>query len=398
MLATLAEGNSRVRGALSAGDGASALRVARTFGANVNEYEGALTISGIGNALDSGERECDCGNSGTSMRLFAGAAALSDKPRRFDGDASLRGRLMWPLLDALGELGATYVLLEDGRDVPFIVNGPIRGGHTSVSGVTSQFVSSLLLCTPLASGDSVITVENLNEKPYVDLTLWWLRRMGIAFRASEDYTEFRIQGGQSYKPFDIDIPGDFSSATFPAVAAAVCGSRVTLTGLDFSDPQGDKRVFDMLERLGVGVQHGPTGVTVESVGRRPRGADIDLNANPDALPALAVLGTVAEGETRLSNVPQARLKETDRISVMARELGAMGADIREEPDALVVRQSELRGATVNGYDDHRVVMSLALAGLIAEGETVIEGADAAQVTYPRFLDDLRSMGADIKQT
>jgi len=304
---------------------------------------------------------------------------------------------MRPLLESLRQLGATYVLLDEGRDVPFVVSGPIRGGCTTVSGVTSQFVSSLLFCTPLASGDSVITVEGLNEKPYVDVTLWWLRRMGIEFEASADYTEFKLKGGQTYRPFDMDIPGDFSSATFPAVAAALCGSRIALTGLDFTDPQGDKHVFELLTQLGVSVQRGSSGVTVESSTGTLAGADIDLNATPDALPAMAVLGTVAAGRTRLGNVPQARLKETDRIAVMARELEAMGARVREEPDALVVQQSKLHGARVNGHGDHRVVMALALAGLIAEGETVIDGAEAVRVTYPGFLDDMRSMGADIAE-
>ncbi|MBD3240744.1 MAG: 3-phosphoshikimate 1-carboxyvinyltransferase [Chitinivibrionales bacterium] len=395
LIATLADGHSTIRTALTGGDGASALKVAQIFGANVNEHDGALTISGLGGDLGRGGRECDCGNSGTTMRLFAGAAALGEKTRRFDGDRSLRTRKMVPLLDALKKLGARYTLLGDGAEVPFSISGPIRGGSTEVSGVTSQFVSSLLLCAPLAEQDSTIRVVELNERPYVELTLWWLERMGVPYSASDDLSEIRVHGGCAYPTFDMDIPGDFSSATFPAVAAALTGCEITLTGLDFTDPQGDKRVFDIMADLGCGITKGGMGVNV-APGDRLQGGDIDLNANPDALPALAVLATAAEGVTRLGNVPQARYKETDRIDVMTHELRKLGATVTDEPDALVVERSTLRGAVVEGHDDHRVVMALALAGMAAEGETIIEGAQAAAITYPSFLDDFRALGADIE--
>lgn len=395
LIATLADGHSTIRAALTSGDGASALRVAQAFGANVNEHDGVLTVSGLGADLGRGQRECDCGNSGTTMRLFAGAAALGEKTRRFDGDHSLRTRKMLPLLEALRQLGAQYTLFGENADVPFSIQGPIRGGETEVSGITSQFVSSLLLCAPLAERDTTVRVVGLNERPYVELTLWWLERMGIAYTANDELSEIQVRGGNAYHAFDMDIPGDFSSSTFPAVAAALTGSEVTLTGLDFSDPQGDKRVFDVMADLGCSVARGGSGVTV-AAGEGLKGADIDLNANPDALPALAVLATAAEGVTRLGNVPQARYKETDRIDVMARELRKLGATVIDEPDALVVERSALRGAVVNGHDDHRVVMALALAGMAAEGETVIEGAEAAAITYPSFVDDFRALGADIE--
>jgi 3-phosphoshikimate 1-carboxyvinyltransferase len=396
LIASLAEGDSTVRGALLSGDGASALAAVRALGADINRRDDVLTITGVGGDVGRGERDVACGNSGTSMRLFAGAAALGSKERRFDGDVSLRGRPMRPLLQALADLGATVGYEEEGRDVPFTVRGPLAGGSTRVSGVTSQFVSSLLLASPLAPADTHIAVDDLHERPYVGITLWWLEKMGIAVEASPDLASFAVKGGQHYRPIDVDIPADFSSATFPAVAAAVTRSSVTLIGLDLSDPQGDKRVFDILESMGVAVREGPTGISV-SGDRGMKGAELDLNANPDALPALAVLGTVARGVTRLGNVAQARLKETDRIAVMAAELRRMGAVVEEEEDGLVVMQSDLHGAEVHGHGDHRVVMALVLAGLVAEGETVVDTAESAEVTYPGFADALRSLGARIEE-
>jgi 3-phosphoshikimate 1-carboxyvinyltransferase len=394
-VASLAQGRSTIRKALLKGDGESAMRVAVSLGAAADLQGDTLHVDGVGMDLDRGIRELDCGNSGTSMRLFTGAVSLGRTERRFDGDSSLRTRKMRPLLKALAKLGATVQCESETLDVPFTVRGPIRGGHTDVSGVTSQFLSSLLFACPLARGNSVVEVSDaLNEKPYVELTLWWLKRLGVRFEALDGLRHITVEGSQQYAPIDMDIPSDFSSATFAAAAAVLTGSTVTLTGLDFSDPQGDKAVFEYLAQMGGTVEHCPEGVRV-SAGRRLVGGEIDLNATPDALPAMAVLATAAEGETRLLNVPQARIKETDRIAVMAKELGRLGASVTELPDGMVIRGGELKGATVNGHDDHRVVMALALAGMRAKGETVIEGAEAATVTYPTFREDFAALGARI---
>jgi len=211
---------------------------------------------------------------------------------------------------------------------------------------------------------------------------------------TSDFSRFTIPGGQKYKPFDLTVPSDFSSATFAAVAAAIAGSKVSLGGLDFSDPQGDKGIFDVLKTMGVQVEYDADQTIVHKC-TQLKGQIVDLNSMPDALPALAVLACAAQGETQFINVGQARIKETDRIAVMREELSKMGADITEQPDGLIVRQSNLKGAHVNGHDDHRVVMALSLAAMIAQGETVIDTAEAADVTYPSFVDDFSKIGANI---
>jgi 3-phosphoshikimate 1-carboxyvinyltransferase len=238
-------------------------------------------------------------------------------------------------------------------------------------------------------------VERLNERPYVEITLWWLDKMGIRHIVSDDFTTFTVAGGQHYDAIDQRIPGDFSSATFAAVGAAVSGTELMLENLDFSDPQGDKAVFDVLERMGMEVGRRGLSATVTGGGLRP--AQIDLNGMPDALPALAVLGCLAPGTTSIVNVPQARIKECDRIAVMAEELTKMGARIRERDEGLTIEQSALHGAAVHGHDDHRVVMALALAAMAAEGETTIDTAEAAMVTYPTFAQDFRALGAKIEE-
>lgn len=395
LIASLAEGTSQIGKPLMSGDGASAIQAAQSLGAKVTVHDKDIEIIGIGSDYNKGITDFDMGNSGTGTNLFASAAALGSKLRRFDGDASLRSRPFKPLLDSLSELGAHCDLEASGRDLPFTVSGPLKGGTASVNGFSSQFLSSLLLACPLiANGETTLKVYNLHERPYVEITLWWMSRQKIRFEYDSEMTSFHIPGNQKYSPFDMAIPADFSSATFAAVGGALTGSSLKLTGLDFSDPQGDKKVFDVLKSLGAEVKTLSDGVTLNKGSLK--GGKLDLNEMPDALPALSVLACAAKDEIQIVNVKQARIKETDRITVMQQELSKMGADTKEREDGLIIKPGRLKGAIVNGHDDHRVVMALALAGMIADGETIIETAEAADVTYPGFVEDFRNIGADIE--
>jgi 3-phosphoshikimate 1-carboxyvinyltransferase len=219
-----------------------------------------------------------------------------------------------------------------------------------------------------------------------------LEGQGIRYER-KDWEEFRIPAGQSYRPFEKVVPADWSSATFFLVAAAITGGTLVLEGLDTADSQGDKAVVGMLEAMGCQSEEVPGGLRI--IGRPLSGTVLDLNATPDALPAMAVAGCYAEGETRLVNVPQARLKETDRITVMTTELMKLGADVEELPDGMVIRGRRpamescvspvLKGALVDGHDDHRVVMALAVAALGCCGQVSIRGAEAADITFPGFF-------------
>jgi 3-phosphoshikimate 1-carboxyvinyltransferase len=386
--AAVADGTSVIRNPLMSDDARSALSGAIEMGAAVTMGKDWI-IRGTGGLLSPDCRRIDVGNSGTSLRILTALCSLSDHPVSFDGDKSIRQRPMQPLLSALEGLGARTLESAEGK-CPFTISGPIKGGRTTVNGVSSQFLTALLIACPLASDDTEIHVENLNERPYVEITLDWLRRMGIIFE-NKGLDWFRIKGNQKYSAFDRSVPADFSTATFPLCAAAVTGSTLTIKGLDFTDHQGDKAVFEYFEKMGMDILIADSGVKVS--GRKLKGIDIDMNATPDALPAMAVAGCFAEGTTRLLNVPQARLKECDRIAAMAKELSKMGADIEEMPDGLIIRQSKLTGTSVHGYDDHRLVMSLTIAGLAASGETIVDTAESASVTYPAFVDDMKRLGA-----
>ncbi|MBN1413798.1 MAG: 3-phosphoshikimate 1-carboxyvinyltransferase [Bacteroidales bacterium] len=389
-IAAMANGISVLKNPLISADALSSIAGAKEMGAEV-ETGKDWVIKGVGGRPHHSCRLVDVGNSGTTLRIQTALCALAEHPVKFDGDKSIRTRPMTPLLSALEKLGVKIPKSGDGR-CPFVIQGPIIGGKTTVNGISSQFLTALLIACPLAQGDTEITVENLHEKPYVEMTLDWLRKMNIQFE-HKGLNWFYIKGRQQYKAFERMIPADFSSSTFSACAAAITGSEILIRGLDFADHQGDKALFTHLEKMGVGLKHTSEGVWVK--GGKLQGIDIDMNDTPDALPALAVTGCFATGTTRLLNVAQARLKECDRIAACNTELSKMGASIEELKDGIVIHQSKLTGTHVHGYDDHRMVMALAVAGLAAEGDTVVDTAEAVDVTYPTFVEDMRGIGANI---
>lgn len=396
VLAGLARGRSVLHGPLSSADTLACAESLRLLGAKVEISDKEWIIEGFSGKPLIPDAPLDVKNSGTTMNFLSAVASLGEGEIELTGDESIRRRPVAPLLRALRMLGAARAdSFENSGCPPVTVRGRLIGGSASVEGVSSQYVSALLLIAPLLRKSTQLKVVRLYEKPYIDMTLAWLRKMGIEY-TKQGRNNFDIPGGQTYYGFETAIPADFSTATFPLAAAAIApGSSVLIRGLDPADTQGDKRVFDVVREMGGSVAPEDAGIRVAAAPLE--GLEIDLNEIPDALPALAVLGCFAEGETRLVNVAQARIKETDRIKVMHDELKKMGADIEELKDGLVIRKSALTGTEVDGHSDHRVVMALAIAGLAAEGETVVTTADTVGVTFPGFYSSMKALGADIEE-
>lgn len=392
-IASLADGRSVIRHPLVSKDAYSAVSVCRTFGARFENSGSSYLVEGFDGAPSVPEDIVNVGNSGTTLRFGLMTAGLTEGCTVFTGDYQIRRRPLGSLIRAMNKLGAEVFSTRGNDMAPVVVKGRLKGGKTELDAVTSQYLSSVLINAPLIERDTEITVTRLNEVPYAEMTMWWLDNQGIRYE-NDNFKKILIKGGQRYKPFDMQIPGDFSSATFFMVLAAISGGEFTLKNLDITDPQGDKKVLDYLREMGASVKHTEEGIVIK--GSKLKGVELDLNSTPDALPAMAVAGCFAEGETRLVNVPQARMKETDRISVMCTELAKMGADIKELEDGLVIRHSRLKGCRVSGHDDHRVVMALAIAGLNIRGETVIETAEAVNVTFPQFPEFIRNCGGDIE--
>ncbi|MDO8686516.1 MAG: 3-phosphoshikimate 1-carboxyvinyltransferase [Clostridiales bacterium] len=392
--ASLADGRSVIQNPLVSDDAMSAVSTCRVLGAGIDISDDKYTVTGFGGTPVVPDNVIDVGNSGTTLRFAVMTAGLAKGCSVFTGDYQIRRRPLAPLIEAMNNMGAEVFSTRNNGMAPVVVKGRLKGGNTDIDAVTSQFLSSMLINCPLIDNDTYIRVTRLNEAPYVEMTLWWLDKLGIQYSSSSDFRSFHIKGGQKYKPFNTVIPGDFSSASFFMVLAAISGEEFILENLDMSDPQGDKRVLGILENMGAKVSIGRDYIKIKGDGLK--GLEIDMNSIPDALPVMAVAGCFAEGETRLLNVPQARLKETDRIHAMWNELKKLGASIEELPDGLVVRKSKLEGCSVHGYDDHRVVMALAVAGLNIDGETVIDTVEAANVTFPEFTGLIASRGGNIK--
>jgi 3-phosphoshikimate 1-carboxyvinyltransferase len=394
VIASLASGDSTIRVPLDSNDTRAAVDAYRLLGAGIELRPGMWSVQGTGGELKTPEDVIDVRNSGVTLRTGMGSCALLREGMAvLTGDDQIRRRPAGPLAASLNDLGAKVRSTRGTGTAPFVVEGRLRGGETSIEAATSQYLSALLINCPLADGDTVIHVPLLNEAPYVEITLDWVRRHGIDVE-QDQLREFRIPGGQHYRPVDRAIPADWSSATFFLGAGGLNGSDIVLRGLDVTDTQGDKAVVDYLREMGATIAVTDDGIRVRAAGLV--GGEFDLNATPDALPMMAVLGCFAEGETRLVNVPQARIKETDRIAVMAGELRKLGGRVEELEDGIIIHESRLHGAEVDGQGDHRTVMALAVAGCAIAGATVVHGAEAAAVTYPEFAEHMRSLGASIE--
>jgi 3-phosphoshikimate 1-carboxyvinyltransferase len=366
------------------------VEASRLFGARVRLGE-TWEIEGTNGSPITPENVVDVKNSGTTLYFFMGMAALVKGVTVLTGDGQIVKRPAQPLITALGDLGAEVYSTRNNGLPPVVVKGPAKGGKTRFAGLVSQYVSSLLMNCPLMEKDSELEVFDVLEKPYIQMTLNWLDRYGIRCKASDDFAHFTIYGGQSCHGLDVTVPGDFSSGTFFLVAGSISEADITLLGLDMNDVQGDKQVIMYLREMGAHITEEKGRIRVR--GGTLKGKEFDLRDTPDALPAMAVAGCFAEGKTILRNVANARLKETDRIAVIARELGRLGAKIEELPDGLIIHESKLKGCPVKGYGDHRVVMSLAVAGTAIPGRLEVDTAEAVQVTVPNFFELMKGLGA-----
>ena len=393
--ASLASGESRIEAPLDSGDARSAVHAFTALGAKIECRPDVWIVHGTGGELRAPDDVVDVGNSGTTLNIALGAAALVRQGQTvLTGDHQIQRRPSGPLIAALNDLGASAASSRGNGCPPIVVRGRLKGGTTSIECKSSQYLTSLLINTPLADGDTTIRVPVLEEKPYVEMTLDWLARQQIKLERDE-LREFRVRGSQSYRAFQRRIPADFSSATFFLCAGALGDNDVIVQGLDLSDPQGDKAVLDYLRQMGARVDVQPDGGIRVQPGNL-KGSRIDLNATPDALPMMAVVACFADGKTTLANVAHARIKETDRIATMRQELTRLGGKVTELPDGLTIEGSKLNAAEVDGHHDHRIAMALAVAGCSIPGQTVVRTAESATITFPTFTDCLRRIGADIE--
>lgn len=399
MLALMATGDTRLSHALLSDDSLAAIDVCRQCGAEMALDAEPWQITSAGLPLKPLTDEIYTGNSGVTTHFVLPLLGLRQDVNRsivVDCGEQMRARPVKPLIDALRHLGMTIECVQQADQLPLRVTGPLRGGVTRVDGTTSQYVSALLMALPCAAEDSELTVQHLCERPYVDMTLQWLTSQGIRYEHQrlQDWDVYRIPGRQRYVGFEAVIAADFSSASYLIAASVLLPGRVILTGLDWQDPQGDKQLITLLQAMGAHIRFEPYSLVIEG-GHPLRGMTIDARDIPDLLPVLAVIGTQTAEMTRITDVPHARIKETDRIASMCEGLSRLGARIEAQSDGLAIYPSRLQGAKVRGCGDHRTVMALAVAGLIAQGTTSISDGQAIQKTFPTFVEQLQALGARV---
>jgi 3-phosphoshikimate 1-carboxyvinyltransferase len=386
--AALAKGTSTLEGALASEDTEVMIESLRRLGIPVEvELDGSrLRVQGFGAEWPNQQAELFIGNSGTSIRFLTAMLAVGKGKYRLDGVPRMRQRPIGDLIAALRELG-TDVSAENGDNCPPVIVRArgLSGGKTAIRGdVSSQFLSALLMAAPYAKSPIEIEVQSeLVSKPYVDMTLSVMKSFGVD-TAAVGWVSIFIPC-RSYRARVYAIEPDASAASYFWAAAAVAGGQVKVEGLTKQALQGDVHFVDALTQMGCEVSEHPDGISVR--GGELQGIDIDMNDISDTVQTLAVVALFAKGVTRIRNVAHIRHKETDRVGDLARELRKLGADVREFDDGLEITPQPLQAASIATYNDHRMAMSFAIAGLKQAG-VVIENPGCTAKTYPQFFDDL----------
>ncbi len=382
--AALAAGESTLHNALKAEDPELTAQALRRLGAGIDWQDDTVTVRGAGGRWAPAAEPLYLGNSGTSMRFLTALVALGQGEYYITGTDRLCQRPMGELLTALARLGVSARSERGDGCPPVIVQGGLTGGRASLSGaVSSQYLSALLFIGPLApAGLEIEITGELVSRPYVDLTLAVLTDFGIS-SYREEYRYFRIPGGQRYQGRDYAIEADASSASYFWAAAALTGGRMTIANLNMDSAQGDIDFLSVLARMGCHLIALPEGLTVE--GGPLKGLKVDMANMPDLVPTLAVLAAFARGETVISGVGHLRHKESDRLAAVAKELGRMGVEVRETDDGLLIRGGQPHGAEIHTYQDHRIAMSFAVAGLKVPGVKIAD-PDCVAKSFPNFWD------------
>ena len=400
ILGALADGVSQVRGFLPAGDTLATLDCMRKLGVQIDQHDDTtLTVHGRGLwGLQQPTEALDCVNAGTGMRLLAGILAGQHFPAVLDGSAQLRKRPMGRVTNPLRQMGAN-VEEDEGRAPLHFGGAYLKGIEYEMPVASAQVKSCLLLAGLFAEGDTVI----IEPGPARDHTERMLKAMGANLEIKTNTISLRKT--ERLNPLDITIPADISSATFVLLAGLLCpDSDLNITHVGIN-PTRDG-ILEALAQMGVTipitdeieVSGEPVAtLTVQTANLQGTAIHGDLVVRMiDEFPALMVAATQANGQFKVTEARELRVKETDRIAVMARELRKMGAEIDEYEDgfALVGKQT-LSGATVQGHDDHRVAMSMVLAGLVADGETIVEDAHCVNDSFPGFVETLQALGTDV---
>jgi len=392
-LASLAGKNSVVENALFSADTDATIETCKKFGAEIEIKDSRIIVK---NPIKIGTKvsKINTGNSGTTIRIASGIASLFSDEIVLTGDSSLQKRPMQSLLDALSSIGA-QCNSTDGKP-PIKIKGKIIGGDVKIPGnFSSQFISSLLISAPLTEKGINLSIEgNLVSKPYLDATIATMRKFGVTVQTLIPYKRYNISP-QIYKKATFTVPIDFSSLALILSATVLNGEEITIKGNLGDLPQGDEVFIDILEQLGVNVTIDDDEIKIEPP-KKLKGGKFDLSNSPDLLPPLAILALNSSTPIEIFNVKHARLKETDRIAIIARELVKLGIKIQEKEDGLILESSEkISGVELNSEEDHRLFMAFCIVGMYV-GNCTVTDPESVKVSYPNFIDEMNRLGAKIQ--
>ena len=392
-LASLAGNNSKVENVLNSADITATIEACKKFGAEIEIQNSSIIIKNPIN-LGTNVPEINTENSGTTIRIASGIASLFSNEIILTGDESLKKRPMQPLLDALESIGAHCQSI-DGKP-PIKIRGKILGGDVTIPGnLSSQFVSSLFICAPLTEKGINLNIEgNLVSKPYLDATIATMRKFGVTVQTLIPYKRYNITP-QIYKDASFTVPIDFSSLALLLSAAVLNGEEIIIKGDLGTLPQGDEVFLDILEQLGVTVIINEDEIKIKSP-EKLNGGKFDLSNSPDLLPPLAILALNTSNPIEITNVKHARLKETDRIAIVSREMVKLGIKVQEKEDGLILESTENpKSAELNSENDHRLFMAFCIAGMYV-GDCTVSDPESVNVSYPNFIEEMNNLGARIK--
>lgn len=398
VVSSLAEGKSLITNPLRSRDTNATLLACKMLGVDINDRPNQIMISGR-NGFEPPNDIINVENSGTTLRFLTPMSALVKKGYTvITGDKSIRRRPMNPMIQALGKVGVECYSTRLNGFAPILVKGGgIRGGTTTLSGaISSQFLSGLLISGIYAKSDLEIEIEGRQvSRPYIDSTIAIMKEFGISIKSSE-YSFFSVKEGR-YKSTSFNVPGDFSAAALLLSAGAMLADELIVSGLDFSLPQGDSRIVEFLERLGARIRKDVgRGRVCISRCESFEGGEFDLSDTPDLLPAISILSLKSRKPIKVIGISHARFKETDRPGIIASELSKLGLEIKMKNDELLLNKTgELKRACLDAHDDHRLFMSFVIAAMLTDG-SVIRGADSVDVSYPKFLVELKKIGGNIE--
>ena len=402
IFASLADGTSIIRNPKISSDWKEAIRAMRMYGAEINEIEPHIfQVNGVGGKLQTPEDVINVNNSGTMLSFIAGIAAACPGWSVLTGDESLRKlRIITKnFIKPFEELGVTVISTKGDGMAPFVFKGKVNGGTAQMNGIGCQPVISVLTASALSEKPVDLYAQNPGETAYIDLHLYWFNKVGLKYEnVGGQYEHYHFPGNQPPRPFEVKIPSEWSAPGYPLLSAIITpNSEVKITGMDLNDPYGDKQIIYLLKQMGADISITENGITARS--SQLHGIEVDMNKLPDQLPTMAVAACFAKGETVIKNTITARWKECDRISAVCTELKKMGAKLTEKEDGLIIHQDgswRLKGAEIDGYYDHRMVMAFSVAGLAAEGETKISDAQMVEKSFGTYITEMTKAGANFE--